>query len=155
MTIKVNSELCKGCGICKYVCPNNAIYLENRKAIIDQSKCSSCQLCIDACPFGAIKLEDEVQVVSMGKPQEAEIVQTPVTVIPSSSKFNWGKTLSIFASQQVLPRLLDILGSVVEQKINPPAQERSYEREKPVEGVRYGRRRQRRGNYSGRHSRRM
>ena len=155
MTVTVKQELCRGCGICMRVCPNDAINLENRKAIIDQSKCSSCQLCIDACPLGAIKIEEEIQLVSIEKPQVAEIVQNPVTVIPSSSKPNWGKTLSTFASQQVLPRLLDIVGSAVDQKVNHQTQERPYEGEKSVGGARNGRRRQRRGHSTGRHSRRM
>jgi len=155
MTITVKQELCRGCGICMQVCPNDAIYLENRKAIIDQSKCSSCQLCINACPLGAIKIEEEIQLVSIEKPQVAEIVQSPATVIPSSSKFNWSKALLTFASQQVLPRLLDIVGSAIDQKVNHQTQERSYEGDNSVGGTRNGWRRQRRRHSAGRHSKRM
>lgn len=68
----INHELCKECGMCKKVCPYNAIAevmrpckkscptgaleinAEDRKAIIEKEKCINCGACMAACPFGAI-----------------------------------------------------------------------------------------------------
>ncbi|WP_123054531.1 4Fe-4S dicluster domain-containing protein [Clostridium sp. JN-1] len=68
----INHELCKECGMCKKVCPYNAIAEvmrpckkscptgaleinpDDRKAIIKKEKCISCGACMAACPFGAI-----------------------------------------------------------------------------------------------------
>lgn len=68
----INQDLCKECGMCKAVCPYNAISEvmrpckkscptgaldidpEDRRAIIKQEDCISCGACMDACPFGAI-----------------------------------------------------------------------------------------------------
>ena len=54
--IKINPELCKGCGMCKRNCPVEAINGEpGNKHEIDQSKCIKCGTCVSKCPFHAIK----------------------------------------------------------------------------------------------------
>ncbi|WP_373898011.1 4Fe-4S dicluster domain-containing protein [Haloimpatiens sp. FM7315] len=68
----INQELCKECGMCKQVCPYNAISdvkrpcksscptgalevrLSDRIATIEQEDCINCGACMAACPFGAI-----------------------------------------------------------------------------------------------------
>ena len=53
--IVVNSEKCKGCGICQKFCPVNAIEGQGRdKRVINQDKCIKCGTCIQSCPFKAI-----------------------------------------------------------------------------------------------------
>jgi len=51
---EINLDFCKGCGICVDACPNNAITIENKKAVIDMNLCIGCEVCIDSCPQGAI-----------------------------------------------------------------------------------------------------
>lgn len=68
----INQELCKECGMCKKVCPYNAvaevmrpckrscptgaldINTANRIATIEKEECINCGACMAACPFGAI-----------------------------------------------------------------------------------------------------
>ena len=52
--MKVNSNVCIGCGTCVAVCPHNAISFENGKAKIDPKKCVKCGTCADVCPVVAI-----------------------------------------------------------------------------------------------------
>ncbi len=53
--IQINPEKCKGCGMCKRVCPAEAISGEPGKTHhIDQDKCIKCRSCIQKCPFKAI-----------------------------------------------------------------------------------------------------
>ncbi|MBN1224727.1 MAG: 4Fe-4S binding protein [Candidatus Aminicenantes bacterium] len=54
MSLSVNSEECKGCGLCVSVCPAQAVSIIDNKAYIDQDKCTECLLCLDECPTGAI-----------------------------------------------------------------------------------------------------
>lgn len=68
----INQELCKECGMCKKVCPYNAISevmrpckracptgaleinSENKIAMINNEECIDCGACMAGCPFGAI-----------------------------------------------------------------------------------------------------
>ena len=50
----VKGSNCTGCEVCVVVCPNNAVTLMKRKAVIDLSKCTGCGKCYDACTFNAV-----------------------------------------------------------------------------------------------------
>lgn len=55
---KIIPENCKGCGLCKRNCPNNAISGEVGKPhIIDPYKCIKCGMCMENCKFKAIITE--------------------------------------------------------------------------------------------------
>lgn len=50
------APFCKGCGTCVKACPNNALSLENGKAVVDHKLCILCGYCNPACPIFAIRL---------------------------------------------------------------------------------------------------
>ncbi|MFO7636240.1 MAG: NADH-quinone oxidoreductase subunit NuoF [Clostridia bacterium] len=55
LTYTVIEDLCRGCSLCKKVCPVNAIAGEIRNPhTIDKTVCIKCGACIEACPFKAI-----------------------------------------------------------------------------------------------------
>ncbi len=54
---KVDTEKCRGCGICytAFACPAiRQRSREDRRAYIDPELCTGCGVCADVCPFGAI-----------------------------------------------------------------------------------------------------
>jgi len=60
--IRLNQDLCSGCGICITLCPYDALKLVEavgkRVAAIDDIKCKRCGICAGACPSGAISIEN-------------------------------------------------------------------------------------------------
>lgn len=59
MRIWINASRCRGSGECIKVCPHNALYLIDGKAIIDHERCDLDGLCIPACPHDAIDLVED------------------------------------------------------------------------------------------------
>ncbi len=46
---------CKGCGMCRGVCENNALIFEGERVVrIDYDKCTLCMKCVEACKNGAL-----------------------------------------------------------------------------------------------------
>ncbi len=57
VTLKLDSNLCTGCGLCAIVCPHNVFKIENGKAIIkDLDSCMECGACSKNCRFGALSV---------------------------------------------------------------------------------------------------
>lgn len=62
--IEVSEDLCKGCGICVYVCPPQLIELSDRISLRgyhpatpkDLSGCTGCAICGKMCPDMAIEV---------------------------------------------------------------------------------------------------
>ncbi len=65
-TVKVDKDMCSGCGICVSVCKAEATKVEKeegkRKAVVDKVKCQSCGVCVAACPTGARKPKEGYQI---------------------------------------------------------------------------------------------
>ena len=56
---------CLGYGDCAKVCPQDAIYIENGIANIDNEKCIGCGICVRKCPNSVIKLIDRDSSVAV------------------------------------------------------------------------------------------
>jgi len=57
--IEVITEKCVGCQACIKDCPYDAIYMQEKLAVIDMNKCTLCGGCVDSCKFDAIILRRE------------------------------------------------------------------------------------------------
>jgi Fe-S-cluster-containing hydrogenase component 2 len=130
MTIQINQELCAGCGVCADTCPEGAIQLMVGQAMIDDALCTQCEACIDACPNGAIS------VISMPE-RSAAIMSLPVietSPVPAKNQpvFAISKAPArglvplagaalAFLGHEVAPRLVDILVSALERRLDRSA----------------------------------
>ncbi|EHQ91194.1 mercury methylation ferredoxin HgcB [Desulfosporosinus youngiae] len=60
-TLKINSDLCTGCGRCLEVCPHNVFLLKDKKSVIvDKDQCMECGACVKNCPFDALEVKPGV-----------------------------------------------------------------------------------------------
>ena len=61
--IEIDPDKCRGCDICKKVCPVGAISGEPGKLhLIDQKKCIKCRSCMQKCPFKAIGTKQTTEI---------------------------------------------------------------------------------------------
>jgi NADH:ubiquinone oxidoreductase subunit F (NADH-binding)/NAD-dependent dihydropyrimidine dehydrogenase PreA subunit/(2Fe-2S) ferredoxin len=58
ITYRINADKCTACGMCKKVCPSDAITGEKKVPHrIDPEKCIRCGACVSECKFDAIEVE--------------------------------------------------------------------------------------------------
>ena len=58
ITYSIDEEACRGCLVCKKLCPQEAITGERKEPHrINQDKCIKCGICLENCKFNAIKVE--------------------------------------------------------------------------------------------------
>ena len=55
--IKIDEDLCVGCGLCATACHQNAIVIEDGKAKLRGYACDGLGKCLPICPAGAISFE--------------------------------------------------------------------------------------------------
>ena len=64
-TLKLDTALCTGCGMCIIVCPHAVFEIKERKArITDINYCMECGACALNCRFGAISVKSGVGCAS-------------------------------------------------------------------------------------------
>ncbi len=61
VTLRLDAEVCVGCGACVRVCPHQVFGVEGGKAqLVDRDGCMECGACANNCPVNAIEVQPGV-----------------------------------------------------------------------------------------------
>ncbi len=89
----LNTETCKGCGLCTRRCQMEALHLEDKKAVLDINRCIGCGLCVSTCPTHSLSL--------LRKPKEKQpyvprdIIDTNIKLGKARGKLDVGKLIGM------------------------------------------------------------
>lgn len=53
-------RMCNQCGTCAEVCPEEAIFKDGDRYLIDAAKCTLCEACVNACPQGVLPTHRDI-----------------------------------------------------------------------------------------------
>lgn len=57
--VRIDEELCIGCGECVSLCPKKILYIDDKSGkcrVSDETKCDRLRGCVRVCPVKAIKI---------------------------------------------------------------------------------------------------
>ena len=80
--IKIDHELCDGCGLCLPGCPEGALRIIDGKArLVSDLFCDGLGACVGECPKGALTVEErEAQPYDEERVMEEIVPQGPATI---------------------------------------------------------------------------
>jgi len=88
--VKIDEELCTGCGLCVSPCAEGAIQIVDGKAkVIREELCDGAGFCLGVCPTGALTIEERETVAFDHEAAEEIIAEKLKTYIPQVC-FNCG-----------------------------------------------------------------
>jgi 2-oxoglutarate ferredoxin oxidoreductase subunit delta len=82
--IIINTERCKGCGLCVSVCPKNSIIISKKSnksgyfpAEASNAECTGCALCALMCPDVVIRVfrEEDAETAQPGKKSKPGLIK--------------------------------------------------------------------------------
>lgn len=145
--IFIDEDKCTGCGDCLQACPEEAIVVQEDKAVINQELCTSCGDCMTACPESAIyEVEAAPMVREQAQPAQVTRQSTLSRARPAIvSTLAAAAPLAVDAVTGLVRRWLD--GRRVTRRAGGQAEPGAGGQAEPGRG---GRRRRQRGRGRGR-----
>lgn len=71
LKVRIIDEACIGCQRCVSVCPSGALEMQEKLAVLEESRCVGCMKCVEQCiPYGAIEMLPVEEPRDLGIPKE-------------------------------------------------------------------------------------
>ncbi len=119
------------------------------KAYIDEETCIACEACLSVCPQNAIK-HSRLTVIPARQELPVAAVSGNLSVRnePVLERTSWMKPILGFIGVEILPRIMDSLATVLDQRIAAGKNEKSN-KQTPLSNGRLARKRQLRRRQRG------
>ena len=83
--VRIDEELCTGCGLCVTPCAEDAIQIVDGKAkVVREELCDGAGFCLAVCPTGALTIEEREAVAFDEHAAEAEMAERGTLYIAQS-----------------------------------------------------------------------
>lgn len=115
--IKIDTENCKGCGVCERVCKANCIDMNKDDRKVDQSRCVACFNCFDVCPTAGIHYVRNKKKNIL--PSE-KIDESKRNFVTSSLIYLIGLTTASLAQVKIVPKKLSKIPINKKNPVSPP-----------------------------------
>lgn len=80
--VRIDEELCDGCGLCVSPCAEGAIEIVNGKArLIKEELCDGAGFCLGICPTGALQVEERIADAFSEEAVEEHVAKNPTQEI--------------------------------------------------------------------------
>jgi NAD-dependent dihydropyrimidine dehydrogenase PreA subunit len=99
----LNTDTCKGCGICTKRCQMEAFHVEDKKAILNPDRCIGCGLCVATCRTKSLTLLRKPEAQQSYVPRN--IIETSIKLGKARGKLGIGKLVGMQVKSK-LDRLL-------------------------------------------------
>ena len=99
----LNTDTCKGCGLCTKRCQMEALHLNDKKTVLDVNRCIGCGLCVSTCPTNSLSLVRKPKAKQPYVPKD--IIETNIRVGKARGKLGMSKLISMQVRSK-LDRLL-------------------------------------------------
>jgi len=78
----IDEKKCTGCGKCSYICPKDVLYIDKKKAKLNENECMLCSHCYAVCRFNAISFVDDLEKIVFGSFKYKEKIMTSKDISP-------------------------------------------------------------------------
>ncbi len=109
--IRIDPDVCNGCGLCLPNCPEGALQLiDNKARLVSDLFCDGLGACIGTCPLGAIHVEereaepyDERQVMANIVPQGANVIRAHLDHLAAHNELGYLEQARQFLREHGVP----------------------------------------------------
>ena len=89
----LDTDTCKGCGLCAKRCQMEAFHLDNKKSVLDVNRCIGCGLCVSTCPTHSLSLVRKPKAMQPYVPKD--IIATNIRVGKARGKLGTGRLIGM------------------------------------------------------------
>ena len=106
--IRINPEMCNGCGLCVNICSDLSLKMENNKAVKSDSAefgCIGCGHCMAVCPTGAIEIHG--RTISPEDVFDLPLKETAAGYAQILSLYQRRRSIRQFKDRNIEPEIID------------------------------------------------